>query len=117
MRISDNTSMRKLALLASVLSSISFAAFGQTQLIGDGDFESPIFSPPWNISGTGATIGGTSGFAHSGPKYLSLGNVATLAPQSAVQTITIPSNSVAATFSYYYNILSPGASAADLFEV
>jgi hypothetical protein len=118
MSLSDNIRMRKLAIImAGVLSSFSFAAFGQTQLIGDGDFESPIFSPPWTISGTGATVGSTAGFAHGGTKYLSLGNVATAAPQSAFQTITIPSNAVAATLTYYYNILSPGASAADLFEV
>lgn len=118
MSLSDNILMRKLAIImAGVLSSFSFAAFGQTQLIADGDFESPILSPLWSISGTGATVGSTAGFAHSGTKYLSLGNVATAAPQSAIQTITIPSNTVAATLTYYYNILSPGASAADLFQV
>src|ERR1051326_88286 len=117
MRLSDTILMRKLALLAGVLTSFSFAAFAQTQLIQDGDFESPIFSPPWTISGLGATVGGTAGLAHGGTKYLSLGNVATAAPQSAVQTVTIPSNTVSATLTYYYNILSPGASAVDLFQV
>jgi hypothetical protein len=112
MRLSDYSFMRKFFFLVGLMSS--FATLGQTQLIQDGDFESPIFSPPWTISGTGAAVGGTPGYSHTGARYLSLGNAAFL--QSAYQTITIPSNTVAAVLNYYYNILSPQASAVDLFQ-
>lgn len=109
--------MRKLAFLAGLLSSFSFAAFGQTQLIVDGDFEAPVFTP-WNFVGSaGAGIGSTAGYSHTGNRYLSLGTIATATPEIVYQTISIPTNTVAATLDYYYNILSPGASGADQFRV
>jgi len=104
--------MRKVVLLAGFLISFSVAALGQTQLIQDGDFESPIVSPPWNIS-TGATVPNNSAGARSGSHYLSLGNFAS--SQATYQTITVPSNTVVATLYYYYNIISPGGTALDTF--
>lgn len=103
--------------MAGLLSSLAFAASGQTQLIQDGDFESPTFGP-WNFSGSaGAGIGSTAGYSHTGTKYLTLGNTATLGWERVYQTINIPSNTVAATLDYYYNILSPQGSGADQFQV
>jgi hypothetical protein len=107
---SDNMFMRKFLCLAGFL--FSFAAFGQTQLIQDGDFESPIFTPPW-IASAGVTVPNDANGAQSPSHYLSLGHTAS--SQSAYQTITIPSNTVVATLTYYYNIISPGGSAVDQF--
>jgi hypothetical protein len=104
--------MRKFLFLAAFLTSVSFAALGQTQLILDGDFESPIFSPPWNAS-LGVTVPADGG-ARSPTHYLSLGH--TVGFQSAYQTVVLPTNTVAATLFYYYNIISPGASGVDQFR-
>jgi len=110
--------MRKLLFPVGFL--FCFAAFGQTQLIQDGDFEAPILIPPWTISGAG--ISGISvplnpARAHSGSRYLSLGNnVAGL--QVVYQSIVIPADGAVGVLSYYYNILSPtgSGSTADLFQ-
>src|ERR1051325_4236724 len=106
--------MRKILALGGFLVSFTFAAFGQTQLIQDGGFESPVFTA-WNISGTGASIKNNSAIAHGGANYLSMGNVAGIL-QSVSQTITVPSNSVAAILTYDYNIFSPGGSSVDVFH-
>jgi hypothetical protein len=108
---SDNMLMRKFLCLAGFL--FSFAALGQTQLIQDGDFESPIFTPPW-IASAGVTVPNDANGAQSPSHYLSLGHTA--GAQSAYQTITIPNNTVVATLTYYYNIISPGGSAVDQFS-
>jgi hypothetical protein len=112
MHLSDNTFMRKFFFLAGILTSFSFGALGQSQLILDGDFESPIFSPPW-IASLGVTVPSDGG-ARSPTHYLSLGH--TVGFQSAYQTVVLPTNTVAATLYYYYNILSPQASAVDQFR-
>ncbi len=112
MHLSDITFMRKFLFLAGFLTSFSFAALGQTQLIQDGDFESPIFSPPWNAS-PGVTVPSDTG-ARSPTHYLSLGH--TVGLQLAYQTINLPTNTIAAALYYYYNIISPGASAVDQFH-
>src|SRR5690242_19555506 len=116
MHSSDNLFMRKFFFLAGILTLFSFAALGQSQLILDGDFESPNFSV-WTISGTGATIATDAAGALSGSHYLTMGHVATAQAQTAYQTISIPSNAVSVTLSYYLDILSPGSSAVDQFQV
>jgi hypothetical protein len=107
--------MRNLALLAGILTSFTFTAFGQTQLIQDGDFESPNLSV-WTISQNGPSLGNDQG-AHSPSHYLSMGHIATAQWQYAYQQISIPSNAVSVTLSYFLNILSPGSSAVDQFRV
>lgn len=104
--------MRKSLFLAALLTSFSFAALGQSQLILDGDFESPIFAPPWNAS-LGVTVPSDTG-ARSPTHYLSLGH--TVGLQVAYQTVVLPTNTVAAVLNYYFNIISPGASAVDQFH-
>src|SRR6266704_1172684 len=104
--------MRKYFFLVGFLTSFSFAALGQNQLILDGDFESPIFSPPWNAS-LGVTVPSDTG-ARSPTHYLSLGH--TVGLQIAYQTVVLPTNTVAAALYYYYNIISPGISAVDQFH-
>ena len=86
----NNLFMRKFLILAGFLTSFSFAALGQTQLIQDGDFEAPIVIPPWTISGAGISVPNNPAGAHSGSHYLSLGNVAGL--QVVYQSITIPAD-------------------------
>jgi hypothetical protein len=113
MRSSDHLIMRKFFFLAGLLTSVSFAAFGQTQLIQDGDFESPIFTPPW-IASAGVTVPNDANGARSPSHYLSLGHTAGF--QTTYQTITLPTNTVAATLYYYYNIISPGGSSVDHFR-
>ena len=93
MHLSHNLFMRKFFFLAGFLTSFSFAALGQSQLILDGNFESPIFSPPWNAS-LGVTVPSDAG-ARSPTHYLSLGH--TVGFQSAYQTVVLPTNTVAAT--------------------
>jgi len=104
--------MRKFAVLAALLSSIPLSALAQTQLIQDGDFESPVFSPPWNAT-AGVTVPNDSNAAHSGSRYLTLGGF--VSAQTNYQTISIPSNTVAAVLTYFYNIISPGGSIDDKF--
>src|SRR6266478_6374852 len=104
MPLSDIIFMRNVVVLAGFLTSFSFAALGQTQLIQDGDFESPIFIPPWTISGAGISVPNNPAGAHSGAHYLQLGNVA--GPQVVYQSIVIPADGAVGVLSYYYNILS-----------
>src|ERR1051325_4970782 len=114
MQISDIASMRKFLFLAGFLASFPFAAFAQTELIQDGDFESPIFTA-WSIS-TGAGIKNTpAGAAHGGANYLSLGNNS-LQVQLVYQTITIPSNAISAKLTFYVNVVSavPSSSTDEL---
>jgi hypothetical protein len=105
--------MRKFFFLAGFLTLFSFAAFAQTELIQDGDFESPIFTA-WSIS-TGAGIRINSAAAHGGANYLSLGNNS-LQVQLVYQTITIPSNTVSAALKFYVNVVTavPSASTDEL---
>src|SRR5437660_10310862 len=102
MQLSDNLFMRKFFFMAGFLTSFSFAALGQTQLILDGDFESPNFLV-WTISGTGASIATDSTGALDGSHYLTMGHIATA--QYAYQMISIPTNAVSVTLSYYLDIL------------
>src|SRR5437660_10349691 len=116
MQLSDNLFMRKFFFMAGFLTSFSFAALGQTQLILDGDFESPNFLV-WTISGTGASIATDSTGALDGSHYLTMGHIATAQAQHAYQMISIPTNAVSVTLSYYLDILSPGSSSVDQFQV
>src|SRR5262245_42234487 len=117
MHSSDYMFMRKLLLPVGFL--FCFAAFGQTQLVQDGDFEAPIFTPPWTHNGAqGISVPNIPAGAHSGSRYLSLGNVAG-GLQVVYQSVTIPADGAVGFLGYYYNILSQTGtgSSADLFQV
>jgi hypothetical protein len=90
------------ALTFMVLAVFSLLPARATELIINGNFESG--SSPWTLSG-GVSASSTGGFARSGTYYLFLGG-AINENDSAYQTITIPANATAATFSFYYNINS-----------
>src|SRR6267142_2416282 len=96
--------MRIRAFWTFLLSGFYFCAYGQTQLIVNGGFET-VSQGEWVISGTGASQKSSPGFQHSGAAYLGLGN-ATIVNQSAFQTIFIPTNTVVAALSYFYDVFS-----------
>src|SRR2546429_9718101 len=107
MRLRDKILMRKLAFLPLILTSFGLPVFAQTQLIQDGDFESPTVSA-WNIS-TGAGIKANPAAAHGGNNYLSLGNNSQQI-QLVFQTITIPTNTVAASLTFFVNVITQSPS-------
>ena len=99
------TGMRSRIIPALLLLALAQAAFGQTQLIQDGGFENPGFSPPWYSTGAAGVgvfsgVNANGGYAYDGSQYLSMGN-ASGAVQTAYQTITFPVNLIGATLSLY----------------
>src|SRR5260221_8084383 len=94
--------MKTKILLAGLVVCFLRSAFGQTELITDGGFESNGLG--WQFLPGGLVVNNTN-VAHTGVNYLAMGGF-NGASQSAVQTITIPSNTVAATLSFWYNIYS-----------
>jgi len=79
------------------------AAFGQTELVVNGGFESNT-TAPWQISGTVSNVLFSQG-AHAGSHCLRLG-AGNGVSQSVYQTITFPTNLIDAAFGFYYNITS-----------
>lgn len=75
-------------------------AFGVTELVVNGGFES-VPSTPWQFNG--ALSGVPVVIDSSGNHYLSLGNVNGVTNQAVFQTVIIPTNTVLALFSYYWN--------------
>jgi len=102
--------------LAGLMSCVMSAALGQTQLIINGGFESQN-EGEWQISGQGAGIVDNPNVAHSGNDYLALGGANSGTLQTAYQIITIPTDTVAAILSYYYNVYSTSQSSSDMLGV
>jgi hypothetical protein len=101
--------MRRIAgYLASILTLSSLCCFGQTELITNGGFEQGI--PPWLPSPfeTGVDVQNNAGRAHSGAQYLKMGLVGSR-NDVAYQIVTIPTNTVSATLSYWHNLYCPVA--------
>ncbi len=105
---------RKFILAGSVL-CLFHAAFGQTQLIVNGGFESGA-PTPWVFFGTGASIGTDSRFARTGTRYLTMGSVAN-ANQTVSQTLVIPTNTAVAVLNYYWAVLSSDNAGIDQLKV
>ncbi len=110
----------KVVLLAGLLACVVHPAFGQTQLIVNGGFETGV-PAPWVIAGSGDQISQSgappSGIvAFDGSYYLSMGNF-NLANQAVYQTITFPTNLIAATLSFYYDVVSTDTSGIDTLSV
>ncbi len=106
--------MNNTAFLAGLASCLASAALGQTQLIVNGGFESQN-GGEWVISGLGAGIRDSTTAAHSGMGYLAFSGAGGGSAQAAYQTITVPTNTVAAELSYYYNVYSPTLNSGDSF--
>ena len=100
-------------VLAGLLACFSNAAFGQTQLITNGGFES--VETPWSGEGTTASpqLLNNAAVAHSGSGYLEMGGFAT-DNQSIYQTVTFPTNAIDETFSFYYNFYSISSGSSTL---
>ena len=106
--------MKIAKLLAGVVGcGIGAAAFGQTNLIVDGGFETP--NPgAWQISAQTPGILYNPNVAYDGYYYLALGGNSFA--QTVFQTVTLPTNTVAAALSYFINIYSSTLSASDYME-
>lgn len=94
---------RDFLMLAGLVALIANAAFGQTEVISNGGFESTAIAP-WKALGTGTNVLFTQG-AHTGNQCLRLGAGNDVHTQ-VYQTITFPTNLINAVFSFYYNITS-----------
>ena len=91
-------------LLAGLVLCSFHAAFGQTELIVNGGFEAGAAG--WTFSGSGGVPFTDPSKAHAPSSgYLSLGGVNNANVQ-VYQTITIPSNTVNATLTFYQNVFS-----------
>src|SRR5262245_30456436 len=98
-------------------------AFGATQLITNGGFET-VPPDPWIAAANlpAITLMTNSTFAHGGFNFLTLGNVTgspTSPPYLAVlQNITIPTNALVVRFSYFWgcSVTSPDPNGADAFS-
>lgn len=86
-------------------------AFGATELIGNGGFES-VSNAPWVFGGdlNSVPVISSPALAHSGNNFLSLGNVNGITNQDVYQTVTIPTNCILALYTYYFDAtsVSPG---------
>lgn len=106
-RAGESYSMKRGILLAGLLGCFAGIAFGQTNLILNGGFESGYL--PWQYTGSGEQIyssGSQAGIsAYDGMYYLSMGNVASQ-EQFFYQTVTYPTNLIAATLTFYYDVVS-----------
>jgi uncharacterized repeat protein (TIGR02543 family) len=103
---------RQAVLLAVLVFAILRPAFGQVELIQNGGFESAVLAP-WVLT-TGVKIGTTGAF--DGSQFLELGNAAG-SVQQAYQIVTFPTNTIAATLSVEYEVLTSDTAGSDLFYV
>jgi hypothetical protein len=112
--------MKNTMLLAGLVSCVMSVALGQTNLIVNGQFD--LLNEPgpngvggWEISEFCPGILFSPAVAHDDSYYLALGRNSY--PQTVYQTITIPTNTVAATLSYYFNVYSIDLSSSDWLQV
>ncbi|MGA2544551.1 MAG: Ig-like domain-containing protein, partial [Verrucomicrobiota bacterium] len=91
---------------AILLLALLPAALAQTQLIQNGGFASASYAP-WVLTGSGIAVGNG---------YLSMGNYSG-ATQSAYQTVTFPTNLIAARLSLYYEIVSTDPNGDDTLTI
>src|ERR1051326_2611352 len=101
-------------IVAACVAGLLQTTLAQTQLVTNGGFETPN-AGEWNISGPGASLKSSAGLAHTGSSYLGLGSAAS--QQFVYQLITIPTNTVAALLSYYYDVYSPSLNSSDSLTV
>jgi hypothetical protein len=88
------------------------AAWCQAELVVNGGFESG--SSGWTLSGA-AQVGAGAVYAHTGTHSLWLGGTASESYQ-AYQSVQIPGNATAATFSFWFNIVSQENPWAQIFD-
>jgi uncharacterized repeat protein (TIGR02543 family) len=82
-------------------------ALATTQLIVNGSFTGATYAP-WVLSGAGVLVGSQG---------LSMGNENGQTAEEAYQTITFPTNLIAATLSLYYDVVSGDVNGIDSLSV
>jgi hypothetical protein len=96
--------MRRIGVLLVAIGLLSGRlAFGATELIVNGGFES--LTPPWQFLGNlnGLSVSSNPTLAHGGNNFLNMGNVNGTQGQRVFQVVTIPTNTIAASFSYFWS--------------
>jgi hypothetical protein len=100
---------RKAAFLVAIGFLFGRVVFGATELISNGGFESPAPTPWQFISPlTAVPVVSNPANAHNGNNYLQLGDANGPNVQAVYQTVTIPTNALLASYTYFW-----GASSAD----
>jgi hypothetical protein len=91
----------KVAVLVAIGCLFGRGSFGATELVVNGGFETP--TAPWQFVGNlnGISFSANQAFAHTGTNFLSLGNVNGTQPQRVFQVVTIPADTILASFSYF----------------
>jgi hypothetical protein len=110
--------MKKIAVfLVAVGCLLGREAFGVTELIGNGGFESPS-TVPWQFLGNlvSVPVVANPGQAHGGNNFLSLGNENGVAAQGVFQVVTIPTNTLLAKYTFFWNSSSTDPSGTVLFR-
>jgi hypothetical protein len=103
---------RRVFVLAILCLAFLCPALATTQLITDGGFNAPGYTPPWYFGGNN---GGTAGIQFDSG-YVSMGNVAN-ASEWVYQAITFPTNLIGATLSLYNATVSSDPNTDDQFEI
>ena len=102
--------MKRAILSLGMMTCFLAVAFGQRELIVNGGFELAN-AGEWHITGAGATLTNGPG-AYAGAGYVSMGNVAN-ADQVLYQTVTFPTNLIAASLRFAYSTTSKDTFASD----
>jgi hypothetical protein len=104
--------MRSRILISLLLPLLALpSAFATQELIQNGGFEATT-PAPWGLNGSGVMVGNTSGFAAVGSQYLAMGNFL-VGTGEAYQIITFPTNMIAATLSFDYDVATTNANGQD----
>jgi hypothetical protein len=106
--------MKYVSLLASALFAFCTSVFAQTQLITNGGFE--VGTNGWTITslGNGGSIVTGPSTSNSGSNHLQLvASPTSIATQEAFQAITIPSNAVSVTLTFFANVYSVDSTASE----
>src|SRR6185312_9055772 len=91
----------KAAFLVAIGCLFGRVAFGSTNLIVNGGFESG-FAGWVTLNSNPVTVSGNPLQAHGGSDFLQLGNAAGISSQGALQNILVPSNTLVLRFSYFW---------------
>jgi hypothetical protein len=97
--------MRRIGILLLAVGCLfGRVAFGATDLIADGGFELSS-TGPWQLSGNFAGISFVSdpSRAHGGTNFLSMGNENGPVFQRIFQSVTVPADTLLATFGYFWS--------------
>ena len=89
------------AVLLAIGCLFGRAAFGSTNLVVNGGFES--LSPAWQaINLPSVPVTSNPLQAHGGNNFLQLGNATGVSSQAVLQTVTIPTNTLVLRFGYFW---------------